>query len=100
MNEIMKAIASDPALKPHMKEAASLVPRIMKALTKLSGERKTNLMKTGALNEREIVQGAAGFLKDRFNAEVSVFGEEDKERYDPKQRALMTMPMQPAIFIE
>ncbi len=100
MNEVMKAIAADPALKPHMKEAAGLVPRVMKTLTKLPTERKTNLQKFGALPEQEIVQSAAVFLKDRFNAEVSVFNEEDKERYDPKQRAVMAMPMQPAIFIE
>ena len=41
-----------------------------------------------------------GFLKERFNAEVAVYREDDAERYDPKHRAGMAMPYQPAIFIE
>ncbi len=100
MNEVMKELAADPALKPHLKEAAGLVPRIIKALTKLSSERKANLLKIKTVNETETVQSAFVFLKDRFNAEVSVYGEDDKDRYDPKQRAAMAMPNQPAIFIE
>jgi leucyl-tRNA synthetase len=100
MNEVMKELAAAPALKPHMKEVAGLVPRVMKALTKLSAERKGNLLKIKTANEKDIVQGALGFLKERFNAEVLVFSEEDTQRYDPKQRAAMAMPNQPAIFIE
>jgi leucyl-tRNA synthetase len=100
INEVMKQLAADPALKPHMKEVASLVPKIIKALMKVSGERKTNQLKIGAVDEKTLIQDALGFLKDRFNAEVSVYSEEDKERYDPKQRAAMAMPHQPAIYIE
>ncbi len=77
MNEVMKELAADSTLKPHMKEIASLVPRVMKALTKLSAERKTNLLKIGFLNEKEIIQGGLSFLKSRFNAEVFVFSEEE-----------------------
>ena len=29
-------------------------------------------------------QSAIGFLKERFNAEVSVYSEDDQKRYDPK----------------
>ncbi len=100
INEVMRELAADPALKPHMKDAASLVPRIIKALNKLSSERKANILKIKETNEQEIIAGALGFLKERFNVEVSVYGEEDAERYDPKQRAQMAMPYQPAIFIE
>ncbi len=100
INEVMRELAADPALKPHMKDAASLVPRIIKALNKLSSERKANILKIKETNEEEIITGALGFLKERFNVEVSVYGEEDVKRYDPKQRAQMAMPYQPAIFIE
>ncbi len=100
MNEIMKEFAVDLALKPHMKDVASLVPKVIKAMTKLSSERKANLMKIQVVNEKEIVQSAVPFFKERFNAEVSVYSEEDKERYDPKQRAQMAMPNQPAIYME
>jgi len=100
MNEVMKELVADAELKPRMKEVAAVVPRVIKVMMKLSGERKTNLLKIGAVNEKEIVQGAVGFLEERFNAEVDVYSEEDAGRYDPKQRAGLALPGQPAIFIE
>jgi len=100
INEIMKEIASDQTMKPHMKAVAGLVPRIIKALTKLSTERKVNMLKIREVTEAEIVKSAVGFFKERFNSEVSVYSEDAGECYDPKQRASMAMPYQPAIFIE
>jgi len=99
MSEMMKEFAANPSLKPHMKETAALVPRVIKALTKVTPERKANLLKIQEVDEKRVVQDALGFLKERFNAEVSVFGAKDKERYDPKQRAAMALPYQPAIYI-
>jgi len=100
INELMKEFASDKDLKPHMKDIASLVPRILKALTKLPSERKANRLNIKAVNEKEILEGATDFLKTRFNAEISVFSEADQTRYDPKNRSVMAMPGQPAIFVE
>ena len=100
ISEVMRELAADKSLKPHMKDAASLVPRVIKALNKLSTDRKANILKIKKTNEEEIIAGALGFLKERFNVEVSIYAEEDAKRYDPKQRAQMAMPYQPAIFIE
>ncbi|MGD0646118.1 MAG: leucine--tRNA ligase [Candidatus Bathyarchaeia archaeon] len=100
INELMKEFAADKDLKPHMKEIAGLVPRVIKALTKQPSERKTNMLKIKAVNEKEILKSALVFLKERFNAEVFVYGEDDQNRYDPKQRATMAIPYQPAIYIE
>jgi hypothetical protein len=100
MNEIMKELSADATLKPMMREVAGLVPRLIKALMKLSVERKANILKIGALNEKQIVEDALGFLCERFKAEVSVYWENDAKRHDPKGRAGMAIPGQPAIFIE
>jgi leucyl-tRNA synthetase len=100
INELMKEFAADKDLKLHMKEVASLVPRIIKALTKLPSDRKANILKIKGLNEKEILNSAAGFFAERFNAEISVFSEEEQTKYDPKNRSAMAMPYQPAIFIE
>jgi len=72
----------------------------LKALTKISGERKANLMKVGGLDELEILEGAVRFLKERFKAAVTVYSEDDGKRVDPKNRAAMAMPNQPAIYLE
>jgi len=100
INELMKEFAADKDLKPHMKDIAGLVPRIIKALTKVSGERKANMQKIKAVDEHAILGDAVGFLGQRFNAEVSVYSEDDKERFDPRNRAVMAMPYQPAIYLE
>jgi leucyl-tRNA synthetase len=100
INELMKEFAGDKNLKPHMKDIAGMVPRTMKALTKLSSDRKTNIIKIKKVNEKELLENAVCFLKERFKAEVSVYSEEEQTRYDPKCRALMAMPYQPAIYVE
>jgi leucyl-tRNA synthetase len=100
MNELMREFSQDKDLKPHMKEVAALVPKIMKNLTKLSGERKANMLKIGLSNQKQTVQEAGGFLKERFNAAVQVYGESDADKFDPKNRASNSLPNQPAIYIE
>jgi leucyl-tRNA synthetase len=100
IGEVMRELAAEKDLKVHMKEAANLVPRIVKALMRLSTERKANRLKTGATDEEVIIGDAVRFLRERFNADVSVYREDDVKRYDPKGRASLAMPGQPAIFIE
>jgi leucyl-tRNA synthetase len=100
IGELMKEFACDKDLKPHMKEIAAMVPRVIKALMRVSSERKANMCKIGAVDELAILTDATAFLKERFNADISAYGEEDKERYDPKLRAAIAMPYQPAIYIE
>jgi hypothetical protein len=100
IGDLMKEFAADKDLKPHMKDIAALVPRIIKALTKLPGDRKANQLKIKAMDEQAIIGEAVQFLKDRFNAEISVYAEDDPQRCDPKNRAAMAMPNQPAIYIE
>ncbi|MCL2686426.1 MAG: hypothetical protein FWE73_08580 [Candidatus Bathyarchaeota archaeon] len=96
----MREFAADPTLKPHMKDIAPLVPRIIKALTKVSSDRKLNLVKIGLTDEKTILTEVAKFLKDRFNAEITIYGESDTQCFDPKHRAAMAMPYQSAIYIE
>jgi leucyl-tRNA synthetase len=100
ISELMKDFAADKDLKPHMKNIAGMVPRIIKSLTKVSGERKVNMQKIKAMDEQSILAAATGFFRQRFNAEVSVFSEDDNNRIDPKNRAAMALPYQPAIYIE
>jgi leucyl-tRNA synthetase len=100
IGELMKEFAADKDLKLHMKDIAGMVPRVMKALTKVSGERKANMQKIQVVDEQSILADAAKFFAERFNADVSVYREDDQARFDPKNRASMAMPYQPAIYIE
>ena len=100
INELMKEFAANKDLKPHMKEVANMVPRLIKALTKVSGIRKSNMQKIRIINEQFILEESLLFLKNRFNAEIDVYSEDDEGRFDPKRRASMAMPYQPAIYVE
>jgi leucyl-tRNA synthetase len=100
MNELMREFSQDKDLKPHMKEVAALVPKIIKNLTRLSTERKINMAKIGLADQKATVAGAVGFLKERFSANVQVYAEDDADRFDPKNRAANALPYQPAIYIE
>jgi leucyl-tRNA synthetase len=100
INLLMKEFAADKDLKLYMKDIASMIPRISKTLTKVSSERKANMQQIKVVNEQEILTGAKAFLEQRFSAEVTIFSEDNDKRFDPKNRAIIAAPYQPAIYIE
>ena len=100
MGEAMKELTKDSSLSENMKAVASFVPKALRALNKLSRERKKRLASVDLSSEKEFVESALNFLEERFGAKVAVYDEEDSSRYDPKQRAALAIPGQPAIYIE
>jgi leucyl-tRNA synthetase len=100
VNEVMKELAADTSLRANMKAVASFVPKLLKTLSKLPNERKARLAKIEIADEKEFIESALSFLEERFNAEVAVYAEDDQARFDPKQRAALAIPGQPAIYIE
>ncbi len=100
VGEVMKELAKDSGLRRNMKVVASFVSKALKALNKLSSERKRRFASVELSGEKEFIESASNFLEERFCAEVAVYGEGDKARYDPKQRATLAIPGQPAIYIE
>jgi hypothetical protein len=58
------------------------------------------MLKIRAFNEKDAIEGAKDFFKEKFDAQIAVYDEEDAERYDPKQKASMSAPFRPAIYIE
>ena len=100
VNEVMKELSKDSSLRENMKAVASFVPKVLKILSRMPNERKTRLAKIENADEKEFLESALGFLEERFSAKVNVYGEEDQERFDPKHRAALAMPGQPAIYIE
>jgi leucyl-tRNA synthetase len=100
IKEIMDELVKDSTLKGNMKAVASFVPRVLKGLNKMPNERKNRLLEVGIANEKDFIKDASSFLEERFNAKVAVYHEDEESRYDPKQRAKLAIPFQPAIFIE
>ena len=100
INEVMKELAKDTDLKANMKGVAAFVPKAVKTLNRLPNSRKSRIALVELVNEKEIIKDATFFLKSRFNAQIDVYSEEDETRHDPKQRATIAMPYQPAIYVE
>jgi leucyl-tRNA synthetase len=100
MSEIMKELAMDHGLKKSMEEVAKFAAKMLKEASRTTKERRENILKIDASSEKEAIEDAKGFLAERFKAEIMVYGEEDRERYDPKKRATLSAPLKPAIYIE
>jgi leucyl-tRNA synthetase len=100
VSAVMKELVKNSDTKAHLKAVAGFVPKALKTLDKLPAVRKARIAKIEIADEKEIIEEAAAFLKERFKAEVTVYSEDEKTRYDPKQRAALAMPAQPAIYIE
>lgn len=100
MNVLMKDLLAQDDLKKHSKELPSFVSRMLKNMNAIPEDRRQALAKIGAFDEKKVLMNAADFLRDRFNAQIMVFDEQDELRYDPKHRAAMSAPIHPAIFVE
>jgi len=100
LNEVMKEFAADKDLKENIKDVAKFASKIVEEISRVPEKRRENLLKVKAFNEKDVIEDARGFLMDRFKAQIMVYSEEDKERYDPRQRAVMAIPCRPAIYIE
>jgi leucyl-tRNA synthetase len=100
MNELMKELAADEDLKKYLAEIAKFASKTVKTISELSEGRRQNLLKIGMIDEKATISDAMSFLSGRFKAKIMVYDEGEEERYDPKQRAAMSMPCRPAIYIE
>lgn len=100
LNEIMKELAVEEDLKNRMKAAANFASKIVKEAGRMPEKRIENILTIESLNETEVLENAKNFIAQRFNAQVIIYNEENCKRYDPKNKADMSMPYRPAIYIE
>jgi leucyl-tRNA synthetase len=100
LNELMKELVAEEELKKNLKEIAKFASKITKDVGKIPEKRRENMLKIEVFNEKEVIEDAKDFLRERFKAQIILHGEEDKECYDPKQKARMSVPYRPAIYIE
>jgi leucyl-tRNA synthetase len=100
LNELMKELSAEKDIKENMKEVAKFAPRALKEVSKTPEKRRQNIQVLKQLNDKGVIVDAKKFLEDKFKAEISVFEEGDEARYDPKERAVTSMPRRPAIYIE
>ncbi len=98
--DMMPELMQDPELKTQAAEVAKFVAQIIQEVNEMPDARKHEIVHSGAIAEREILEEARQLFKRELNAEISVQDEEDPARYDPKNKARSAKPYRPAIFIE
>jgi len=96
----MKEFAAEDDLKGKLREIAKFTSKVVQETSKIPEKRRANLLKIGMLKEKKVIEEAKDFLADRFKARIIVYSEDEKERYDPRLRAMLSMPCRPAIYIE
>jgi leucyl-tRNA synthetase len=100
LNELMKELGAEKDLRKTLKEVSKFASKILTDINKVPEKRRRNILKIKISNEKRAIEDAKDFLREKFNAQIAVYDEEDIERYDPKQKAAMSMPCRPAIYIE
>jgi leucyl-tRNA synthetase len=100
LNKLMKEFSAKENLRKNLKQIATLASKIITEVSKVPEKRRENLLIIKTLNEKDAIGDAKNFLANRFGAQVIIYNEEDRERYDPRQRATQSMPCRPAIYIE
>jgi leucyl-tRNA synthetase len=100
LNELMKEFSAEENLKEKLKEISKFASKIVTDINKVPEKRRANILKIKAFNEKEAIEDAKDFLKEKFNAQIVVYEEEDMGRYDPRQKAMTSVPCRPAIYME
>lgn len=101
VGQLMKQLMEDEELKKHAKEVSSFAKKTVEDILTVPPEiRSRRLAIATALGEQGLLEEAKDFFKRELGAEVSVYSEEDPNRYDPKERASLSKPYRPAIYVE
>jgi len=68
-------------------------------ILKITGEKNKVFVYT-IPKEKEIYENEIDLIKKRTNLDVSVFAVNDKEKYDPQEKAKKSKPGKPALYLE
>jgi leucyl-tRNA synthetase len=98
--DVMKELMEDPELRAKAEKLAKFTGQIVDEVNHMSEDRKQRLIQVEAINESHALEEAKSFFERELGSEVCVYDEEDPKRHDPKERAWLTKPYRPAIFIE
>jgi len=98
--DLMRELLKDSELKAKAKEVADFAGKFIEEINRMPTEKKQRLLEIGVFDEKQVLKDAEDFLKSEINAEIHVYEEENARRYDPKNRARLSKPLRPAIYVE
>ncbi|MFQ5940695.1 MAG: leucine--tRNA ligase [Nitrososphaerales archaeon] len=98
-SEIMMLLVSEPSTGK-VKQSPDLVKRMIDDVLSDSLESRLRKAKLGSISEQKIIYDAKGLFAKEFVAEIAIYSEDDVKKIDPKNRAKMSRPYKPALYIE
>lgn len=100
LDDLMKEVRAYPDVLAEAELVDALVRKIVGDVNRMSKDDVERRLALGALDEARVIRDATDFLGKEFDSEVSCYGEDDTEKYDPEGRAGLAEPYRPAIYIE
>lgn len=103
MGRVLKALAADPAFKPHMSRAPVVVQVAVQDLSsRRPDEVQTRALALKEFDEYKVLTGAAQFLADEFACPVDVLTADNPESKDSKYqgKAEQAAPLRPGVAID
>jgi leucyl-tRNA synthetase len=98
--DLMKELMQDRDLRDKAEKVAKFTSQTTEEINRMSEETKRRENRAGLLNERQALDETKSFLEKELKVKIQIYGEEDPDRYDPKERGRLAKPHRPAIFIE
>jgi leucyl-tRNA synthetase len=95
---IMKDVMSDPNKKAIAKEVSQFVGKLPSEIKKLSDIDRNRYLIT--VKEANCLENARDYLKKIFSCDIKIYSADDKDIYDPVNKARFAIPLRPAIYIE
>ena len=97
---MIKCLLDDRRLKEKAGDVVRYAKKLPDEVLSLPKEVKQKRMKIVQFDELEILSNAKEFLGRELKASIEIYSEDDPERHDPGNKALLTRPYRPAIYIE
>ena len=94
----MKTAISDPELKKQIKEVSNFAGKLLGEVKKISENDKQRFMIQ--LDEKTYIEKALSYLEKELSTKIRVYSADDKNIYDPANKARSATPLRPAIYIE
>lgn len=100
MNEILQAFFDSNQDVPK-KDAANMLPKITKVLNELGEDFiKSYLEIANVFDEGKVYSGSSNYLMDELGVSMVIHKDDEREKFDPKQKAIFALPLKPALYLE
>jgi leucyl-tRNA synthetase len=98
----MKKLIEDPETS-YAKKDPSFVKKIVEDILSETVESRINRFNLNSFDETSIIKDSQNLISNEIevkNVQITIYSEEEKEKYDPKLKSKFSRPYKPAIYLE